>query len=286
MMEYVVDTVGAANDRPPGRTEARPEQRARAGGVDRAEHQRQETAPRAVVGGVDYAVGGWGEYEVNRRRARWEATKTGGAPERASKRYKDRTYIGAADAVQSILGGSRAVVGGSPGGRAPSALQRAALRLSDTLGRLEDRLCDPDDEGVWECEPATALRPTKAARVETRYLTIPPVTSADLRAFAEDPLQESDPDAIYDLGEDVLSLAAATGTVLPPLPELVGRERLPPLPSRVVPVTDEEGVLRLETATLPYVAGLESLQASLATRLDAAATAIDEALAKRSPKAK
>jgi hypothetical protein len=45
-----------------------------------------------------------------------------------------------------------------------------------------------------------------------------------------------------------------------------------------VPVGDDEAVLRLEAAVAPYVASVEGLQAALATRLDAAATAIDAAL--------
>jgi hypothetical protein len=285
MMEYVVEIDESAD--PGGERNAGPG----SGPGKGAALREADPRPRAIVGGVDYAVGGWGEYEVDRRRARWEAVKTGGGgasaggADRPAARYPGRTYVSADDTVRSIVAGSRAVLGGGSAGleRQTTPLQRAALHLADTLGRLEDRLCDPDDDGVWECEPATALRRlgarrNKAAAKAAVYLTVPPLTSADLRAFARDPAQESDPEAMYDLGEDVISMTAAVGVVLAPLPQLVDRGSLPPLPSRVVPVTDDEAVLRLEAASVPYVASLEGIQAALASRLDAAATAIGAAL--------
>ena len=244
------------------------------------EEERPAARARATVGGVEYAVGGWGEYEINRRHAAWE-TALGGDPPRAAGRYAGRSYVGAGDAVLSILGGAppgpggeRAAVGGAAGprGSGGSPLQRAALNLADTLSRLEDRLCDPDESGVWECVPASGLHG------RALYLTVPPVTSADLRAFAADPAQRADPEALFSLGEDVTSLAAATGLDLAALPPLADRTSIPPLPSRVVPVSDEEGILRLEAATGPYVASVEALQAALATRLSAAAAGLAQAL--------
>jgi hypothetical protein len=264
MLEYVVDVVDAGAGAAP---------------ADAAPRRAGAAPPRAVVGGVDYAVGGWGEYEINRRRAQWEeAQKRRTSTASARVRYPGRTYVSAEDAVRSIMAGSRAAVGGGGAGGARSALQRAALHLADALGRLEDRLCDPDDDGVWECAPVAALSAPGA-----RYLTVPPVTSADLRAFARDPAQEADPESMYDLSEDVTALVAATGVVLPPLPGLADRRGLPALPARVVPIANEEGVLRLEAATAPYVSSLEGLQASLATRLDAAATALAAALREAQP---
>ena len=233
-------------------------------------------AARAVVGGVDYAVEGWGEYEIGRRRARWEATLGGAAARTARKgqpsadpdeqpgaRYSGRTYIHASDAVESVMGARRG----------QSALQRAALHLADALGRLEDRLCDPDDDGVWECEAITSLRP--GAKRLARFLTIPPVTSADLRDFAADPAAKTDVDALQELSASVRAAAAAVGADLPPLPALATWPTA--LPTRAVAVTDDESVLRLEAGVAPYVASLEALHAALATQLDAAAQAIERA---------
>jgi len=222
---------------------------------------------RAVVGGVDYAIGGWGQYEIDRRRARWKATgKTAAHPdERPGARYKGRTYIHADDAARSVLGSRLA------GRQGPSVLQRAALRLADALGVLEDHLCYPDDTGVWECKSATALRP--GAALSTDFLTIPPLTSADLRDFAANlDQEEADPDALQALSRGVLATAASVGAPLPALPTLV----ISPLalPTQAVAVTDDEAVLRLEAAAAPYVARIEALQSALASQLDTAATAI------------
>jgi hypothetical protein len=244
---------------------------------------------RAVVGGVEYTVGGWGAYEIARRRERWEASRAQGAAApkggavgggslaadgRPGREYAARTYIHADDAVRSVLGG-RARHG------APSPLQRAAARLADALARMEDRLCDPADDGVWECAPASALRQGRSpAPAPAFYYTIPPVTSADLRAFAADPDRAADPDALSDLGDDALSIAAALGEPAPAMPALAARG-VPPLPARAVPVSDDEAVLRLESAVAPYVATVEGLQAALASRLDATAAAVERALARK-----
>lgn len=215
--------------------------------------QQPRQRGRAVVGGVEYVVGGWGDFEIERRRARYRA----GAPgSRACDRYEGRTRVGASDAVESILRAARPT----------SALQRAATRLADTLSRAEERLCDSAGDGVWECLDS----------FDSDHLTIPPITSADLLGFAR---TAADPDAMRDLSEDVTALVAAlTKEVLPPLPELDARF---PLPSRVVPVGDEEGVLRLEAAVAPFVATVEDQRAALAVRLDAADAAIKKALAAR-----
>jgi len=223
---------------------------------------------RAVVGGADHAVGGWGAYEAARRRAEWEHSRV--AP---GSRYSGRSYIHGLDAAHSILVGSRGAVGGARADlpRAPeSALRRAALRLADALGALEDELCEPDEDGVWEC-----VGPGD-------YLVIPAVTSADLRAFAEDPEKETDPETLYELDGDVATAVAALGTALPSGPEFVLKRGLPPLPTRTVLVGDDEAVLRLEEEAEPYVAALEQMQAVVATRLEAA-TAVVRAAARTSP---
>ncbi|MFA6165774.1 MAG: hypothetical protein WC700_04100 [Gemmatimonadaceae bacterium] len=201
-----------------------------------------QKSTRAVVGGVDYAVGGWGDYEIEKRRARFALGAPGAS---ARERYAGRARIGGADAVESILGAAPS-----------SALGRAAARLADTLGVLEERLCD----GAREC--LSSLDPGE------RYLTVPPVTSADLREFAT---EGADADAMYDLSEDVTALVAAvTKTVLPPLPPI----DFPPLPARIVPIGNEEGVLRLEAAVAPRVAAVEDLRAALATQLELAGEAL------------
>jgi hypothetical protein len=212
----------------------------------------------AVIGGVEYAVGGWASYEVARRRARRD---TGGeSPGARYARPGARALLYADEAARSILGGARA-------GRT-TPLQRAATRLADTLAILEDRLCDPDDEGVWEC-----------ASPRGAGLAAPPLTSADLRAFAADPSRGVDPDDLYSLSEACLATAASVGalpTALPPLAP--ARGRLPPLPARPVPIDDDDAVLRLEAESEPYASAIEDVQAALARQMEATGAAIRAAL--------
>lgn len=207
----------------------------------------------AVVGGALYAFGGWGGYEASRRRAAAGVEHPGG-------RYPGRRYIGVGDAAASLLGAR------------PSPLSLAARRLGTALGRLEDRLCDPDAEGAWECAPVSG-RPG---------LTAPPLTSADLReAEAEPPATAA---ALVELDAAVAATAAALGAPLPPLPPLapeLGPEAAAAEADAVAEVADAEGVLRLEEAALPRVEGLEALRAAVAGRLDLTAVAAEAALARR-----
>lgn len=208
--------------------------------------------PRAVIGGVEYTVGGWGEYEVNRRRAAWEAR--GGAARadpacRPGAQYKGRTNIHAADAVQSVMATRRG----------QSALRRAALRLAGALAGLEDRL-----HSDWANE--------------AQFLTIPPMTSDHLLEFANDPALEKNPLALRELGADILATAAAVGVDLPPLPQ----QRGGPLPSHSVNVLDDKEVLRLEEMVVPHISELESLQAALAAQLDKVASHLLDAAGKDS----
>src|SRR5262245_50419353 len=98
MMEYVVD-IDSRGGPPSGEQSAGPSREP----ARKPAPREVDPRPRAIVGGVDYAVGGWGEYEVDRRRARWEATRTGpstfGAREadRPAARYPGRTYVSADD---------------------------------------------------------------------------------------------------------------------------------------------------------------------------------------------
>jgi hypothetical protein len=189
--------------------------------------------------------------------------------------YPGRQYVYAEDAVASLLGGAK----GSRSSR--GLLRQSADLLANSLGKLEDRLCEPDEDGVWECASAIGLRPKAwGADDQIDYLVIPPVTSADLRAFAADPAQEADQESLRELSDDVESIAAAVGFELPPMPAFFAPGGLPPLPDQVVHVTDDEGILTLEAGVTPYVTSLEDLHAALATRLGLVASSIDDALAR------
>ncbi|HVE13324.1 MAG TPA: hypothetical protein VNI01_08025 [Elusimicrobiota bacterium] len=219
---------------------------------------RRRPPGRAAVGGVEFVVGGWGLYEARLRREQWHQGRA-----KPGRHYAGRSYIGADDAVRSLVGGGR-----------PDAhpLRLAARRFAAALGRLEDTLCSPDEDGAWECAPAGARR--------AGAVVVPPLVSRDLTAFAASPTDPADADTLRELGAAALEVAAAAGVALPAVPDLAPAG-YPPLPPALVAVDDDEGVLRLEGEVRPHVAALEELQAAVADRLDGAARAVAALAARR-----
>jgi hypothetical protein len=219
-----------------------------------------EAKKKATVGGVEFVVGGWGRYEASLRQEQWRQGRR-----RPGLNYAGRSYVGAGDAVRSLLSGG-----------APDAqpLRIAARRLARALGRLEDGLCSPDEDGAWECAPIGARR--------SGAVVVPVLVSSDLAAFAASPTEPADAEALRSLGAAVLEVAAAAGAPLPAIPELVARgDRFPPLPPTLVPVSDDEGVLQLESEVRPHVEALEGLQAAVADRMDRAAGAVEALVGRR-----
>lgn len=236
---------------------------------------------RCVTGGggdgserEECTMGDWARYEADRRRAQ---RKYGGG----EKWYAGRTYVGAAEVAHSLVSS------------VPVApLRKAAEHLERSLGRMEDSLCDPSDDGLWECLPPSALGRGSQSEYQASerevsggadLLTVPTLTSADVRDFLSDPGAASDPEKLDDLASDAGAVAAALGAPLDALPTY-RPPGLPPLPARTVPVANDAAVLRLEAATVPYVAKLELYQASVANRLEATANVIDKALTKSQAK--
>jgi hypothetical protein len=203
----------------------------------------------AVVGGTEYAVGGWANYELRRRH---ERQKTGDDYGSMSSYYPHLREVRSEDVVKSVLG-------------TPTALIRAAKRMAKALGRLEDKLCDPDADGVWECCDETPSK-GEAKGSPSMYLTIPALTSADVRD-----LNTTDPESLQSIGESVVTMAAGFGKVLSPMPDI----HVPMLPYRAAPVSNDSAVIRLESAARPHIDSVEELQAALATRMDEAAAAIE-----------
>ena len=214
---------------------------------------------RAIVGGVEYVVGGWALHAANRRRYRAEASGV-----KPGALYSGRTYVYPDDAVNSITADTW---------ETPGVLRAALLHLADALGRLEDRLCEPDEDSVWECGRLTSAvaQSTGAGGLPPMSIGIPSLTSTDLRLAAANSALGADPDALRDLADAALEVAAVVGEVLPPLPQIKGLMDFPDHPIRVA---DDEAVLRLEAAVVPHLATLEQYQAALATRLDEVAAAV------------
>ena len=73
----------------------------------------------AKVGGIEYSVGGWGQYEVDRRHAQWDVDSV-------HKHYGDRSYVYADDVVHSLMTS-----------RAQNVVKLAARNLAEVLHSRE-----------------------------------------------------------------------------------------------------------------------------------------------------
>ncbi|MDE2097445.1 MAG: hypothetical protein KGL39_09390 [Patescibacteria group bacterium] len=207
-----------------------------------------DRAQKVIVGGVEYAFGGWGQYEVERRRARWDVRRF-----KPGELYGQRKYLGGADVAAKML--------------ASGPLRKSLENLVETLGKVEDKLCDATGDGTWECLPTSALE-QKGASPGSWATTVPALTSADVRAFIEEPERLAIVDDLEDLADSVNVLAASVGLFLDELPPLASKHEIPRHASRTVRVSDDEAVLKLEADTVPYISGVEKYQAALAARID------------------
>lgn len=246
----------------------------------------------AVVGGVEYAFGGWGEYEAVRRRAVHEseaamipsalyilkgAREKGGSSSHARAFYAGKAVIGGREAAESLLSA-----------HPPRALIAAARHLARSLGGLEDSLCDPDETGVWSCESPAALLSGRSIPEEPaspKGVTIPTLTSADVESFV-DGAEYTSPDNLFAIANDAIATAAALRVPIESPPALHASHTrwsaaIPPLPARIVAtdgVNAASAIQKIETAAIPYVSRVEELQCAVAGILDRTATAIDGAL--------
>jgi hypothetical protein len=194
---------------------------------------------RAIVGGVDYTVGGLGKYEIRRRAIRYKYSKkySGGIikeDERPKAYYKDKKHIQPDDVVKSILSIRWE----------NSALHKAAIQLAELLKNLESGFCNDLPDSV----------------------IIPSLTSATLYDFAKDSDQSSHLDILYKISNNVEKMMNGLNIELQPLPEVTKHKII-----QSVDTTDDKEVLKLEKTMKPYIAELERLQAALAVQLDIAA---------------
>ena len=211
---------------------------------------------RAIVGGVDYAVGGWGEYEVVQRHEQFRAT--GGM-----RRLVAAKSVRAEDVVRAL---------GDAVWQRPNALRAALDQFAVELGRLEDRMCEPDESGAWECG---RLRMCAGRPLANHWaLTIPPLTSADVRAAVADSALASSADAMRDFDMAVRAVAASVGAPADGPVEPSVEPLVEPLVEPSVAATDDLAVLQLEESVLPHFASLEQMQAALASRIDAVTKAV------------
>lgn len=139
-----------------------------------------------VVGGAEYAVGGWAAYELDRRRAR---RKGGGAP----AAYPRRTYVTGDDVIESLYRGRESA----------DPLAIAAERYAGALEGLEREQRTPGG----------------AFGGGRDIVVVPAATPAGIRALATG----TDPTQLQDAAEDAALAAGAPPPKFPPVPPLPRR---------------------------------------------------------------
>ena len=233
---------------------------------------------RAIVGGVDYAVGGWGAYEADCRRARWETQKeyVGGADDgkifeskqnieyfrpkqnieyfrpkqnieyfRPKQNYPNRSYIGSDDATYSLYDASR----NRP--NAHNIVAVAAINFAKVLSEYETNVIDKLKHGAADS------------------FTLLPITSSQIWSISTDETLGVDEEAMEEI--TILLNKISTLTGVPSNQESAqesARERSQEHTSKMVSVDDDKAVLDLEQSVVSRLEFLERRQAQLATLLE------------------
>jgi len=207
---------------------------------------------RAIVGGVDYAVGGWGSYEADCRRARWEAQQeyVGGGDNGALKNveafrpkqnYPNRSYIGTDDATYSLYDASR---------NRPNALTAAATNFAKVLTDYETAIIDKIKHGSADS------------------VTLLPITSSQIWSITTDEtlgVDEEAMDEITNLLNKIMRFSTTT------IIKSIKKDHLP----KMVSVDDDKAVLDLEQSVVSRLEMLEQRQAQLATLLEKCAKVLE-----------
>jgi hypothetical protein len=160
---------------------------------------------RVAIGGNEYAVGGWGEYELGRREA---------SAEEPGSRYPGGGRVGLADAVDSIL---RARPRPTPLKRAAESLAAALAALEAEPWGAESRtkvvlpLCsaelralpaDPPEKELQRLAAAAAA----AAALAGRPQTAPPAASRERGPAGPPAVEAADGEGVRRLEEAAAAL--------------------------------------------------------------------------------
>lgn len=211
---------------------------------------------RAIVGGVDYAVGGWGAYEADCRRARWETQKeyVGGADDekkvesfRPKQNYPNRRYIGSDDAIYSLYDASR----NRP--NAHNIVAAAAINFAKVLSEYETNVIDKIKHGAADS------------------FTLLPITSFQIWSITTDETLGVDEEAMEEITILLNKISTLTGV---PYNQERPQERTQEHISKMVSVDDDKAVLDLEQSVVSRLEILERRQAQLATLLEKCAKAL------------
>lgn len=190
---------------------------------------------RAIVGGLDYVVGGWAKYNVEKREAQFNATKQGGlrAKKKLKERYDKRTEISQRDVVASIIS---------------SDILKSAVDL------LVKRVQKMHEVGLDGADSYVKVAPVSLEHLQE--IAANADTSDKLNQLAA---------AIYDLAVS-LKVADQLHQIIMPNIEFN---------PRVVKTNNDLAVIGLEKSAIEIAEEIEKMHAKIASQINIIITALD-----------
>lgn len=215
-----------------------------------------------IIGGVEYIIGGWGDYEIDRRNIEYMCS----SEPVGKKYYGGLKYVYTDNVVRSIMSAKQLQSG--------NELKIAAEHLEMALGLMEDKLCDPDENGAWECAMVND-------KLSSDTLTIPALTSSDVREFIETMNMENNIEYLEDLNEHITILADSLNADIVTIPNFQTKYDNSVIDP--VSVSDDVAVLNMESNLRGYIADIEQFQILLASNIDIVASLIYQKFGKNMP---
>jgi len=188
------------------------------------------------IGGVSYVIGGWGEYEINKRNARWNTSK-----DRPKIHYPNRTYISSMDVVQSVLSHHK------------QSFSLSLEELSNEMKYIEDNMLSD---------------------LSTKnYINIPPLTSNDIKNINQidtyninNLLQLSK--NIDKISSSLFSLKSKENKKENKKENITNFITSSVLPDDYVNVENDDEVIALEEKVVPYIEEMEKLQSEISLKIN------------------
>lgn len=187
----------------------------------------------AVIGGKEYVIGGWSNYEIKRRKAAryFGGNESQDSAEIDKSQYGNRTYITTVDAIESLENNIKSV----------KILKHAFRKTGEAISRLETLICED---------------PFNNCEMDNIFIDMP-ISSRDFYDFDK----YNDIQAIYNITQAAISLSNQLGTVIADLP---ATENVDIIESIAYNISD---INKLEKSLLPYLKNKEDIYITVANRL-------------------
>jgi hypothetical protein len=188
------------------------------------------------IGGVNHVIGGWGEYEINKRNARWNNTK-----DRPKIHYPNRTYISSMDVVQSVLSHHK------------QSFSLSLDELSNEMKHIENIMV--------------------AHLSSKNYINIPPLTSNDIKNITS--IDTYNINNLLQLSKNIDKIANYYCSLLENSNKDSEEQNITNfitntqnIPDDYVNVENDDEVIALEEKVVPYIEEIEKLQSKISLKIN------------------